>query len=176
MNRILSILYPAALLFVFSLLYFTGLHKPAVIDYDEGVYAEVSRAMFERQELVIPELNGEGFFEKPPLLYWAQMLGYKWFGVTPLGARFINGVAALATLLVFYFGSVAPLGRRTAFQATLLLGSSIIFLYLARVAMTDMLLTFFLVSCLIVSWHGVERFLAHGSGAPPLHSRMRDAW
>ena len=166
MNRILSILYPAALLLVFSLLYFTGLHKPAVIDYDEGVYAEVSRAMFERQELVIPELNGEGFFEKPPLLYWAQMLGYKWFGVTPLGARFINGVAALATLLVFYFGSVAPLGRRTAFQATLLLGSSIIFLYLARVAMTDMLLTFFLVSCLIVSWHGVERFLAHGSGAP----------
>lgn len=166
MNRLVSILYPAALLLVFSLLYFTSLHKPVVIDYDEGVYAEVSRAMFERNEPVIPELNGEGFFEKPPMLYWAQMLGYKWFGITPLGARFVNGIAALATLAVFYFGAARPLGRRTAFQATLVLGSSIIFLYLARVAMTDMFLTLFLVSSLVISWYGVERFLADGTGAP----------
>jgi len=151
MNRVLTIVYPAALLLVFSLLFFTSLHKPEVIDYDEGVYAEVSRAMFERQEFIIPELNGEGFFEKPPMLYWAQMLGYKIFGVNPMGARIFNGVAALLTLLVFYFGSAHPLGKRSAFQATLLLGSSIIFLYLARVAMTDMFLTFFLVSCLIFS-------------------------
>ena len=166
MNRLLSILYPTALLLVFSLLYFTELHTPVVIDYDEGVYAEVSRAMFARLEPIIPELNGEGFFEKPPMLYWAQMLGYKFFGVTPLGARFFNAAAALATLMVFYFGTAAPLGRRLAFQATLLLGSSIIFLYLARVAMTDMLLTLFLVSCLVISWYGVERFLARGEGAP----------
>ncbi|MBT8328326.1 MAG: glycosyltransferase family 39 protein [Desulfofustis sp.] len=165
MNRLLSILYPAALLLVFSLFYFTELHAPVVIDYDEGVYAEVSRAMFERLEPIIPELNGDGFFEKPPMLYWAQMLGYELFGITPLGARFFNAAVALATLMVFYFGAAAPLGRRIAFHATMLLGSSIIFLYLARVAMTDMLLTFFLVSCLVVSWHGVERFLAHGSGA-----------
>ena len=166
MNRVLSILYPATLLLVFSLLFFTSLHKPEVIDYDEGVYAEVSRAMFEQQEFIIPELNGEGFFEKPPMLYWAQMFGYKFFGVNPMGARFFNGVAALVTLLVFYFGSAPPLGKRTAFQATLLLGSSVIFLYLARVAMTDMLLTFFLVSCLVVAWNGVERSLADKDGAP----------
>lgn len=166
MNRVLTIVYPAALLLVFSLLFFTSLHKPEVIDYDEGVYAEVSRSMFERQEFIIPELNGEGFFEKPPMLYWAQMLGYQIFGVNPMGARIFNGVAALLTLLVFYFGSAHPLGKRSAFQATLLLGSSIIFLYLARVAMTDMFLTFFLVSCLIFSWHGVERFLADRDGAP----------
>ena len=121
MNRVLSILYPATLLLVFSLLFFTALHKPEVIDYDEGVYAEVSRGMFKQQELIIPELNGEGFFEKPPMLYWAQMLGYKFFGVNPMGARFFNGVAALVTLLVFYFGSAPPLGKRTAFQATLLI-------------------------------------------------------
>lgn len=166
MNRLLSILYPAALLLVFSLLFFTSLHKPAVIDYDEGVYAEVSRAMFENRELVIPELNGEGFFEKPPMLYWTQMLGYKLFGINSMGARFFNAVAALVTLLVFYFGAAAALGKRTAFQATLVLGSSIIFLYLARVAMTDMLLTLFLVSCLTLSWTGVERALANENGAP----------
>ena len=166
MDRLLSILYPAVLLLVFSLLFFTSLQGPTIIDYDEGVYAAVSRTMFEQFEPIIPELNGEGFFEKPPMLYWTQMLGYKLFGITSLGARFFNAAAALATLLVFYFGAAAPLGRRLAFKATLLLGSSIIFIYLTRVAMTDMLLTFFLVSCLIVAWNGVERYLILGTGAP----------
>lgn len=166
MDRLLAIIYPAVLLLVFSLLFFTALSTPTVIDYDEGVYAAVSRTMFEQFEPIVPELNGEGFFEKPPMLYWAQMLGYKAFGLTSLGARFFNAAAALATLLVFYLGAAPPLGKRLAFQATLLLGSSIIFVYLARVAMTDMLLTFFLVSCLVVSWNAVERYLVNGTGAP----------
>ncbi len=165
MNRLISILYPAVLLIVFALLFFTSVDKPVVIDYDEGVYAEVSRTMFVNGELVVPELNGEGFFEKPPLLYWAQMLGYQLFGINSMGARFGNGTAALLTLLIFYFGSATPLGRRTAFNATLILGSSIIFLYLARVAMTDMLLTLFLVTCLVLSWHGVERYMVDKKGA-----------
>lgn len=166
MNRALPYLYPAVLLLVFSLLYFTMLDQPVIIDYDEGVYAEVSRAMYLAQEPIIPHLNGEEFFEKPPMLYWAQMLGYKTFGVNALGARFFNGLAALLTLLIFYFGSAGPVGRKTAFQATLLLGSSVIFVYLSRVAMTDMLLTLFLVSSLVFSWHGVERYLEKSEGAP----------
>jgi len=165
MNKLTSLLYPLLILLVFSLLYFTSLQKPVVIDYDEGVYAEVSRAMFANSEPVVPELNGEGFFEKPPMLYWAQMLGYQYFGISSLGARFVNALAAILTLSVFYFGAAGPLGRRTAFNATLILGSSIIFTYLSRVAMTDMLLTLFLTLCLIVSWYGVERFMKSTGGA-----------
>ncbi len=165
MNKVLTILYPSALLIVFCLLFFTGLHKPVVIDYDEGVYAEVSRAMFVNKQAVIPELNGNGFFEKPPLLYWAQMVGYQIFGINSMGARFFNAAAAVGTLMVFYFGSAAAVGRKTAFNASLILGSSIIFIYLARVAMTDMLLTLFLVSCLVLSNRGVERYLSDKSGA-----------
>ena len=166
MNRALTYLYPAVIVLIFSLLYFTSLQQTVVIDYDEGVYAEVSRAMYLAHQPIIPHLNGEEFFEKPPMLYWAQMLGYEIFGINSLGARFFNGVAALFTLLIFYFGSAGAVGRKTAFQATLLLGSSIIFVYLARVAMTDMLLTLFLVSSLVFSWHGVERYLENRGGAP----------
>lgn len=45
MQKLVAILYPLLLLLLFSLLFFFGLKDPVVIDYDEGVYAEVSRSI-----------------------------------------------------------------------------------------------------------------------------------
>ncbi len=145
------------LVLVFGSLYFTFLGQSAVIDYDEGIYAEVSRQMFQQNELLIPTHNGQDFFEKPPMLYWSQILGYRIFGVSSLGARFFNAVAAATALLVFYFCTRIPLGSRQSFKATLIFGSSLLTLYLGRVAMTDMILTLFLLLSLITSWYGVEK-------------------
>jgi 4-amino-4-deoxy-L-arabinose transferase-like glycosyltransferase len=164
MQKLAELFYPLLILFVFGLLFFFSLGTPVVIDYDEGVYAEVSKEMYEAGELIVPTLNGRDFFEKPPMLYWLQMGGYQLFGTTFLGARFFNALAGLTTLLLFYFGTRSALGGRTAFNATLILGSSVIFVYLARVAMTDMVLTMFLTGCLITSWHGVERELRDQNG------------
>lgn len=165
MSKIIELLYPLILLTVFSLLLFFHLGDTTVIDYDEGVYAEVSREMYLAGEPVIPTLNGEDFFEKPPMLYWAQMLGYKLFGINPLGARAVNGLCGLITILTVFFSARAPLGSRTAFNTAVILGSSILFVYLSRVAMTDMLLTMFLTICLVTSWYGVERAIKNQGGA-----------
>jgi 4-amino-4-deoxy-L-arabinose transferase-like glycosyltransferase len=142
------------------------LGKPGIIDYDEGVYAEVSREMFTQHQYLLPSLNGNGFFEKPPLLYWGQMLGYRLFGTTSFGARFINALAGIATVLLVFLVGRKPLGSETAFRAALILGSSLFFVYLSRVAMTDMLLTLFLTLCLCFFWWGSERHLQQKSGAP----------
>lgn len=165
MNKISGTTYPLILLILFAGIFFISLQKPVVIDYNEGVYAEVSRSMYVISEAVIPTFNGDGFFDKPPMLYWAQMLGYQLFGINSLGARFFNAVAAVATILIFYFGTARALGNRIAFNSSLILGSSILFIYPARVALTDMLLTLFLVSCLVSSWYGVERYLKNKTGA-----------
>ena len=154
------------LLVIFTSLYIGCLGKPAVIDYDEGVYAEVSREMFTQHQYVLPSLNYEGFYEKPPMLYWGQMLGYRLFGTNSFGARFINALAGLATVLLVFLAGRRPLGSTTAFRAALILGSSLFFVYLSRIAMTDMLLTFFFMLCLCCSWWGVERHLQQKSGAP----------
>lgn len=164
MSKIIEIIYPLILVIVFSLLLFFNLGSTTVIDYDEGVYAEVSREMYLASEPVIPTLNGEDFFEKPPMLYWSQMLGYKLFGINALGARAINGLCALATVLILFFSARIPLGSRTAFNSSLILGSSFLFVYLSRVAMTDMLLTMFLTICLVSSWYGVERSIKGQNG------------
>lgn len=165
MSKFIEIIYPVLLLILFSDLFFVSLGDPVVIDYDEGVYAEVSREMYLDSQLVIPTLNGENFFEKPPMLYWSQILGYKMFGISALGARLVNALSGIATIMILYFGARGPLGCRSAFNASLILGSSIIFVYLSRVAMTDMLLTMFLTFCLITFWYGVEKALQNKGGA-----------
>jgi len=165
MHLLVRFIYPIVIFIVFSVFYFAGLGGPVVIDYDEGVYAEVSREMYLAGELLQPTLNGEDFFEKPPLLYWLQMLGYEMFGISAFGARFFNACCGLLTVLTLYFGARGPLGERVAFQAALVLGSSIIFVYLSRIAMTDMALTLFLTLALVVSWYGVERALRQQGGA-----------
>ncbi len=153
------------LLVIFSTLYMAGLHKLGVIDYDEGFYAETSREMFIGNQYLVPSLNGENNFEKPPMLYWGQMLGYKLFGIHAFGARFVNALAGIATVLLIFLIGMKPLGAKTSFRAALILGSSIFFVYLSRIAMTDMLLTLFFTLCLSCTWLAIERSLQNKSGA-----------
>lgn len=142
------------------------LWKTQVMDYDEGVYAEVSREMFVKNEHIVPTLNGEGFFEKPPMLYWGQMLGYKYLGTTSFGARFINAFAGIAAILFLFFAGRKPLGRDTSFKAACILGTSLFFVYLSRIAIGDMLLIFFIILCICFFWWAIERFLEQKNGAP----------
>jgi 4-amino-4-deoxy-L-arabinose transferase-like glycosyltransferase len=130
----------------------------------KSAYAEISREMYLDSELLVPTSNGEDYFEKPPMLYWVQMIGYHFFGISTMGARFFNAVSGIATIMILYIGARGALGARTAFHASLILGSSFLFVYLSRVAMTDMLLTMFLTLCLVSSWYGVERALKGQNG------------
>lgn len=154
------------LLAVFISLYIGMLWNTGVIDYNEAAYAEVSREMFVNHEYILPTLNNEGFFEKPPLLYWSQMLGYRLFdGVTAFGARLFNAIAGIATILLLFLAGRKPLGADTAFKGAIILGTSLLFVSLSRIAMTSMLLTFSFTLCLCLFWWGFERVINDKTGA-----------
>ncbi|MEE4166007.1 MAG: glycosyltransferase family 39 protein [Desulfocapsaceae bacterium] len=148
------------LLVVFSLLFFFHLGATLVTEPEEAVYAEVSREMYRDSEAVMPTLNGNGYFAQPPMLYWSQMLGYELFGINSLGARSVNALCGLATILIFFFCAGTPLGIRTAFNSAAILGSSVLFVYFSRVATTGMLLSMFLVISIVSFWFAVERSIA----------------
>jgi hypothetical protein len=98
------------------------------------------------------------------MLYWGQMLGYKLFGINAFGARIINSLAGLTLVLLIFLIGKKPLGAKTSFRASLILGSSIFFVYLSRIAMTDMLLTLFFTLCLYFAWKAIERSSHNQSG------------
>ncbi len=146
-----------ALIILLAIIFLYGLGQTVVIDFDEGVYAEISREMLTDRQMIVPLLNGEDFFDKPPMIYWAQVAGYKLFGTTTTGARIVNALAGVATLLIIYFMSIPVLGKRLAGQAALITATSFLFVYLTRIAMTDMILTLYMTLCLLTSWYAVEQ-------------------
>ncbi|HYG09707.1 MAG TPA: glycosyltransferase family 39 protein [Pyrinomonadaceae bacterium] len=88
-----------------AVVYFYGLGRAPFVGADEPRYAQVAREMFERGDAVTPTLGGHTWFEKPALVYWAAMAGYKLFGVAEWTARL--GMACAGWLTVFLVGWVA---------------------------------------------------------------------
>ncbi|HVF44060.1 MAG TPA: phospholipid carrier-dependent glycosyltransferase [Pyrinomonadaceae bacterium] len=92
----------ALLLLATALSYFYGLGRAPLLGADEPRYAQVAREMFERGDLVTPTLGGGAWFEKPALVYWSEMAGFRAFGVSEWSARL--GAALAGWLTVLFVG------------------------------------------------------------------------
>src|SRR6202040_2564680 len=57
--------------------YLPALGRPALWEPDEGRYAEIAREMVLTHDYVTPRDNWVRYFEKPPLVYWAEALSIK---------------------------------------------------------------------------------------------------
>jgi 4-amino-4-deoxy-L-arabinose transferase-like glycosyltransferase len=80
-----------------------GLGLLPLVGPDEPRYAEVAREMFARHDLITPTLGGLPWFDKPPLLYWLMMAGYRVFGVSEYAARVGPAVCGLLTAVFVYW-------------------------------------------------------------------------
>jgi 4-amino-4-deoxy-L-arabinose transferase-like glycosyltransferase len=92
---------------VLLLLYFFTCGVPKLFDQIDGQYAGAAREMIERGDWLTPTQNGVPRLQKPPLVYWCEVLSMRVFGVNEFGARF---PVALAT--VGWFLATGLLARR----------------------------------------------------------------
>ncbi len=60
-----------------GVIFFTNLGGTALWDMDEALYATCAREMFQRGDWIVPWFNGQMFPEKPPLMFWTMMAGYR---------------------------------------------------------------------------------------------------
>ena len=89
-RRALSMLLPVLLA---GIIYLSSTTGRAVIDYDEGYYAQAARHMVESGDWVTPYANGVRFLEKPPLLYWITAASFKIFGIHEFSLRLPTALA-----------------------------------------------------------------------------------
>ncbi|HEY0376745.1 MAG TPA: phospholipid carrier-dependent glycosyltransferase [Pyrinomonadaceae bacterium] len=99
--------WPLLLFAAVIVFYFYGLGSLPLVGPDEPRYAQVAREMFDRGDMVTPTLGGRTWFEKPALLYWMMMGGYKLFGVSAWAARLGPALCGLLTVFLIYW-----VGRR----------------------------------------------------------------
>ena len=124
-----------------------------LIDPDEGRNAEVAREMLAIGDWVIPHLAGMPYLDKPPGLFWAEVLAFQMFGVTPFAARLPAAVAGAAILWMAGGFALERAGRRRALILAALLATAPLFAVLSAYVIFDMLLA----ACVTAVWIGVAR-------------------
>lgn len=132
------------LLIVVAIVWFSNLEYRTLIKPDEGRYAEIPREMVASGDWVTPRLNGLKYFEKPPLQYWATATAYTVFGEHQWTSRLWAGLTGFAGLWLVWFAGARLFGREAAGFATLLLGSSLLYVMMSHINTLDMGLTFFI--------------------------------
>ncbi len=145
------------LLLLFGTIFLAGLGKAPLIDPDEGRYAEIPREMMAAGDFITPTLNYVKYFEKPPMLYWANAASMSLLGKNEFAARLPSALAGLFTLIIVYLAGRKFYNRRTGLISSVILGTSAGFIMQSRIIITDMLLTLFLSMALFSFMMAVRR-------------------
>ncbi len=153
-----------ALLLVFVALLFVELPGSWLIEPDEARYAEIPREMLATHDYVTPQLNDAHYFEKPPLLYWANALSMRVFGLNAYAARLPTRLAALGTAAIVLVELETPALPGWGLWAALILLSAPLSFILGRYNLTDGIL-----ACAMTgAFFALRRFLSareRGAGA-----------
>ena len=111
------------------------------MDVDETRYVAMSRDMFHTKDFLTLYLNGDFFFEKPPLYFWIESLSFGIFhAINEFTARIPMAMYATLSCFLLYFTGKKIVSRRFGIISALILGTSLEFLVLSKIAILDLLL------------------------------------
>jgi 4-amino-4-deoxy-L-arabinose transferase-like glycosyltransferase len=148
---------PRFLLFFFLgtfALYALGNSRLPLIDRDEPRFAEASREMRQSGDYLVPRLNGEYRFDKPPLIYWSQVLTFDLLGDNDFAARLPSVVFAALTATATSVFAHRVFGKNVGIWAGLIFATCLQLFVHGRAAVADMPLLWFF---LLATWAGWER-------------------
>jgi 4-amino-4-deoxy-L-arabinose transferase-like glycosyltransferase len=131
--RLLWVVLPLAYLVYFYDLSATGLLGP-----DEPRYASIAREMARSGDWTTPRLWGAPWFEKPALLYWLSGLGFRLGLNTELAPRLPGALLAVGFLAFYWWTLRREFGERAAWLASLILGSSGMWVAYSQIGVTDL--------------------------------------
>lgn len=123
-----------------------------LLDRDEPRFAEASREMLQRRDPVIPRLNGQYRFDKPPLIYWCQMGCYQLLGDTSFAARLPGALFATGTALLLLLWGRRLGNARAGLYAALIFITCLQVLVHGRLSVADMPMVFFFTAAVWSGW------------------------
>lgn len=153
---------PPAVISALALVILTGglvffrLGHPVLLEPDEPRYVSAARNMLRGGDWLIPRFNGEPRLVKAPLFYWTIALSQAAFGDVEWAARLPSALSAIGMVLLTWRLGGSIFGSRAGFLAGVVLGSSLMVVALARLAIPDMLQGFLLTAALALFWRAAR--------------------
>ena len=150
-NKHSEVLTVLGLAILFYFIFFHNIGTYSLMDVDETRYVAMSRDMFNTKDFLTLYLNGQYFFEKPPLYFWQECLSFALWGgkVNEWTARFPVALLGFIFSFVVYFTARKRVSRRFGVFTSLILATSLEFIMLAKYAILDIVLTFYVGLALV---------------------------
>lgn len=123
-----------------------------LIDRDEPRFAEASREMRQSGDFIIPRVNGEYRFDKPPLIYWCQAASSAVFGESDFSVRFPSAVFSAATVVLTAAWAARLYGPSVGFWSGLIFGTCLQLFIHGRAAVADLPMVFFFTVATWAAW------------------------
>jgi len=130
------------------ILYLPGLGRPALWEPDEGRYAEIAREMYLTGDYITPRDNFVRYFEKPPLVYWAEAAAISIFGANEFAVRLPAALFSAGEVVVSAAIAEVMFGEAIAILTAITLALCPLFFGFARFATLDPALAFFMTAAL----------------------------
>jgi len=150
------------LLFISTLFIFYNLGAMTLTTFDEVLYGQSAKEMMLNGVWLTPYLNGEVWFDKPPLYMMVTIFFYKLFGVSEMTARLFSALCGVGSILIIYALGSKLYSRKVGLISAVLLLSSVHFFNYTRLATVDMALSFFILATLYAYCVGGGTFIIMG--------------
>lgn len=156
MNDEKTLTWPVYLLLLviisFQILY--GISGTPLLDPDEPVYAETAKEMIRFGDYLSPRIYNEFWYDKPPIFYWLIVASLKIFGgFSELTARLPASLMGIGAILMTALAAARLFGARTGFWSGLVMGTSVLLMYMGKASVTDTTLLFFMTAALFSFIH-----------------------
>jgi 4-amino-4-deoxy-L-arabinose transferase-like glycosyltransferase len=135
-------------------LYLPSLGDAGFLGPDEPRYASIGRQMAASGDWITPRLDGQPWFEKPPLLYWMTAAGHLAGLPDEWAARLPVALASLAFLWFFHTTVAREFSRSVALAATAILGTSAGWAAFSFAAVTDLPMSAALNASMLIALFG----------------------
>lgn len=134
---------------IFIILYLWHLGFYPLMNPDEGRYAEIPREMLASGNFITPYLNGVEYFEKPALQYWITAIFMYIFGENEFAVRLFPALCGLGGIGLTGYLANKMFNHKTSFFASIIVGTSFLYLIIASINILDMAISFFLTLSLV---------------------------
>jgi len=141
-----------------GVLYLSGNGSVSLFDPDDAFYAATAKEMLIHKSFLTPLLFDQPQFEKPPLYYWCLMATFKALGTSAWSARLVNVLFAILGVILTYLFLRRFSDERTARFGGVILATTIWWVGLARVVLTDMMFAVLIMAGLYAAycWHATR--------------------
>ncbi len=133
-------IYILFLIIICFIMYWLNMSEYTFIDTDETKFVSIAKDMLNRSDWLNLKLNGENWFEYPPLIFWIINFSCFIFGkITLETVRMPISVISLFTVIMFFLAIRSILTKTYALIISLIFSVSLGILIFSRLATNDML-------------------------------------